>query len=171
MRWPTVRFGLLAILVTGGVTGFPESPRLRADARENVTKVFQAFQAALKAGDAGKTYALLDSASQAAADRTARLIRTAVGKATDAQKAQLVKTLGLPAGELARLTGVGFLRTKRFRAKYDEVPGSKIKEITVQGNRATVVYIEPDEDREKLRLNRQKGKWKVSAPMPAVALP
>ncbi len=146
-------------------------PALGAGDREAVEAAFKAFQAALKAGDAGKIHDLLDGASQAAAERSAQFIKSAYLKGTEPQKARIAKLLGLPGAELARLTGRGFLKSKRFQAKYDEVPGSKIQEITVRGNRATVVYIEPDNDREKLLFNRQKGKWKVSAPMPAVALP
>ena len=170
MRPSTVRVWLTVILLTAGVTGFFEMPRLRAADKDDVTEAFKAFQAALKAKDAAKVYGLLDSASQKAADRSAGLIRAAYAKASDDQKAKMEKALGLAGAELAKLTGEGFLKTKRFQGKYDEVPGSKVEKVTVQGNRATVFYIEPDQDHEKLQLNKQQGKWKVSAPMPLVAV-
>src|SRR5262249_28153214 len=140
MRHGTVRVWLTVIILTGAVTGFPGAPRLRAADKEEVEGVFKAFQAALKARDAAKVYSLLDSTSRAAADRSASLIKSAYARATSDQKDKMAKALGLPGAELAKLTGEGFLKTKRFQAKYDEVPGSKIEKVTVQGNRATVFY-------------------------------
>jgi hypothetical protein len=166
-----IRVWLTSFLVTAGVTGLLNPAHLLADDKEDVTRTFKAFQAALKAKDAAKIYALLDNASQKAANTRALFIKAAYNKASAAQKAKWEKSLGLPGTELAKLTGQGFLKTKRFQAKYDEVPGSKIQKITVQEDRATVFYIEPDEDKEKLQLNREKGKWKISAPMPQVGKP
>jgi hypothetical protein len=171
MRPGTTRVWWTAILVTAAVTAFLSPPRLLAGDKEDVTKAFQAFQAALKAKDAAKTYALLDSASQASAKRAAQFVKTTYIKSSEDKKAKMAKTLGLPGTELAKLTSEGFLKTKLFQGKYDEVPGSKIQEVTVQGDRATVAYIEPDNDKEKLQLNREKGKWKISAPMPTVPKP
>jgi hypothetical protein len=171
MRPSATPVGRTAILLTAAVAGFVCPPRLLAGDKEDVRAAFQAFQAALKARDAAKVYALLDSASQAAANRAAQFVKTTYNKAADAQKAKMVKTLGLPGTELARLTGEGFLKTKTFQGKYDEIPGSKVQDVTVQGDRATVFYIEPDNDKEKLQLNRQKGKWRISAPMPMVPKP
>jgi hypothetical protein len=58
------------------------------------------------------------------------------------------------------------IKTKRFLGKYDEIPDSKITGITVQGESATLNYLEPDGDKEKLIYTRQDGKWKVAMPMP-----
>src|SRR5215471_16751396 len=148
-----IRVWLTSFLVTAGVTGLLNLPRLLAGDKEDVTRTFEAFQAALKAKDAAKIYPLLDNASQKAANTRALFIKAAYNKASAAQKAKWEKSLGLPGTELAKLTGQGFLKTKRFQAKYDEVPGSKIQKVTVQEDRATVFYIEPDEDKEKLQLN------------------
>src|SRR5262249_4485083 len=100
-----------------------------------------------------------------------QVVKAAYARAKADRKAKLEKTLGLSGAELAKLTGQGFLKTKRFQAKYDEVPGSKVNNVKVDGDQATVTYTEEDGDKEKLRLFLQKGEWKVSAPMPPVALP
>jgi hypothetical protein len=145
--------------------------RLPAAEEDKVRETFTALQAALKAKDAGKVWKLLDRESQAAAERTARVVKAAYAKANDEKKAKLEKALGLSGAELGKLTGEGFLKTKRFLGKYDEIADSKIDKIAVVEDRATVNYTEADGDKEKLRLNRQDGVWKVSLPMPAVAQP
>jgi hypothetical protein len=131
-----------------------------------VREAFSAFQAAIKAKDAPKVWGLLDSESQADADRAAKAVQAAYGKASPDEKAEQEKSLGLSDAELGALTGQGFLKTKRFLGKYDEVPESKIDKVTTQGDKATVTFIEPDGDTEKLNLVRQDGKWKLSVPMP-----
>jgi hypothetical protein len=142
-----------------------------AGGEEPVRKAFMDFQAALKERDAAKIWELLDTDSQKAAERAARAIKGAYAGAGADKKAKMEKSLGLPGSDLAALTGQGFLKTTGFHGKYHEVPGSKIMQVMVQGDRATVTYIEEDGDKEKLRFNRQGGKWKVSAPMPPVAQP
>jgi hypothetical protein len=125
-----------------------------------------AFQAALKARDADKLWSLLDSDSQADADRAAKAIRDAYAKASAEKKAEQEKAFGLPGAELSELTGKGFLKTNRFHGKYDEVPDATIDNVTVDGNKATVDYTEEDGDKERLHLVRQDGKWKLSIDMP-----
>ena len=68
-------------------------------------------------------------------------------------------------------TGKEFLKTKRFHGKYDELPDSKIEKVTVQGDQATIAYVELDGDKEKLILVREQGEWKVSIPMPKGSQP
>jgi hypothetical protein len=138
---------------------------------EPVRKAFADFQAAIMAKDAAKIWALLDTDSQKAADRAAKAVKTAYAGANADKKAKMEKSLGLPGATLVSLSGEGFLKTKGFHGKYHEVPGSKIAQVMVQGDQAIVTYIEEDGDKEKLRLKRQGGKWKVSAPMPPVAQP
>lgn len=133
---------------------------------EAVRKAFTAFQEALKARDADKVWGLLDDDSRAEADRAARDVRDAYGKADAAGKGELEKALGLSAADLAALDGKGFLKTKRFHGKYDEIPGSKVDKASVQGDKATVTYVEDDGDKVKLELVKQGGQWKVSVPMP-----
>jgi hypothetical protein len=72
---------------------------------------------------------------------------------------------------LIGLTGIGFLKTKRFEQKYDELPDSIIDKVVVQGNSATIHYHEADGDREKAILVRQNGEWKAWLTMPRVSKP
>ena len=129
-------------------------------------EAFESLQQAIKAKDADKMWALLDEDSQADAEREAGGIRDAYAKADDAGKKELEKNLGLPGAKLAGLKGPGFLETRRFLGKYDEVADSKVEKVTVEKDRATVNYLEPDGDKEKFTLTRQQGKWKLSVPMP-----
>jgi hypothetical protein len=133
---------------------------------DEVREAFAAFQAALKAKDAEKLWTLLDAESQADAERAAQAVKAAYEKAGADDKAQQEKALGLSSTELSSLSGRGFLKSKRFHGKYDELPGSKIDKITIQGDSATVNYTETDGDKEKLTLVRQEGRWKVTVPMP-----
>src|SRR5262249_17325022 len=125
-----------------------------------------AFQAALKACDADKIWALLDSDSQADAERAAKAVRDAYAKASAEQKATQEKALGLEVAELAELPRKGLLKTNRFLGEYDEVPDSTIDKVTVEGNKATAGYTEEDGDKKNLHLIRQEGKWKLSIGMP-----
>ncbi len=129
-------------------------------------KAFTDFQAAMKAKDGEKLFGLLDSESQADAERAARSVKDAYGKATPAEKGETEKALGLSAAELVALDAKGFLKSKRFHGKYDEIADSKFDKATVQGEKATVTYLEEDGDKEKLTLVKQSGAWKVSIPMP-----
>lgn len=143
----------------------PAAPALGSD-EAAVREAFAAFQGALKAKDAAKLWALLDSECQGDAERLAKALQAAYGQASPAEKAEQEKALGVAGDELGALTGRGFLKTQRFLGKYDEVPDSKLDKVTVQGNQATVTFLEPDGDAEKLTLVRQDGKWLLSVPMP-----
>jgi hypothetical protein len=138
---------------------------------EKVRQAFTAFQAALKAGDSDQLWSLLDAESQADADRVAQTVRDAYAKADAAGRADLEKRLGIPGEDLASLNGKAFLKTKRFLGKYHEVPDSKIAQVAVQGEQATVNYVEADGDKEKFSLVRQGGQWKLSVPIPTGVQP
>lgn len=136
-----------------------------------VRESFVALQAALKARDGDKIWALLDGESRTEAERAAKAVQAAYAKADPTEKSAQEKALGLPGAELAGLTGAGFLKSKRFHGKYEELPESKIDKVTVQGDRATVAYTEADGDKEKLNLVRQDRRWLISLPMPKVSQP
>src|SRR5262245_8243568 len=159
--WPFA-LGLLC-LVPASLYAGGEDAKVRA--------AFVAFQKALKAGDAAAIWKLLDAESQEAAARTAKALQAAYAKANAEKKARLEKAMGLSGAELAKLTGEGFLKTKRFLGKYDEVPGSEVDRVVVEGDRATVHYVEADGDKESFRLTRQGGQWKLAVPMPPVGQP
>ena len=136
--------------------------RSSTEDQKTVRDTVVAFQAALKARDADKLWSLLDSDSQADADRAAKTIRDSYSKASAEKKADQEKAFGLTGAELSELTGKGFLKTRRFHGKYDEVPDATIDKVMVDGNNATVAYTEADGDKENLYLVRQDGKWKLS---------
>ena len=131
-----------------------------------VRETFASLQKALKDRDADKLWMLLDRESRADAERAARAVQAAYAKADAQGKSEQEKALGLTGAELAGLTAVGFLKTKRFHGKYEELSESKIDKVALQKNGATVAYTEPDGDKEKLSLVREDGQWKVSLPMP-----
>jgi hypothetical protein len=68
--------------------------------------------------------------------------------------------------EQAGLTGAGLLEHQEFQKKYHEVPESQVESVTVPGEDATVRYVEPDGDHEKLTAVRQGGGWKLLLKVP-----
>src|SRR5260370_3049182 len=139
------RLGCVALLSFALCAGCTKPTGQRStDSEKSVRDTVVAFQAALKARDAEKLWSLMDSDSQADAERAAKSVHEAYAKASAEQKAEYEKTLGVPAAALAALTGRGFLNTKRFHGKYDELPDSTIDKITIQGDTATVAYTEAD---------------------------
>jgi hypothetical protein len=145
--------------------------RPTADEEGLVRGTFAEMQSAIKDHDTDKVWALMDSKSRADAEKTAKDIQGAHAKASAEEKAKEEESLGLTGTELAGLTGQGFLKTKRFQSKYHELPDSTIEKVAVQGDNATVHYLEPDGDKEKLILVRQDGQWKVWLAMPKVRQP
>jgi hypothetical protein len=158
------------VLLFGGCTTTVTEP-LATDEEPVVRAKFEELQSAVKNHAAERVWQLLDKKSQTDAERVATDMRTAYAKANPEQKAQLEKTLALSVTDISDLTGVGFLNSQRFQGKYQELPDSKIDKVVVQGENATVYYIEPDGDHEKLILVRQNGQWKIWLAIPKVALP
>jgi hypothetical protein len=148
----------LAVLIASSVA--PNA--VRAADEEDVKAAFTSFQAAIKAADHEKIWLLVDTATQADADKYAKTVQTSYGKAGDDEKAKLEKAFGLSADEMSKITGKLYLKSKPFIGKYHEVPGSKIDKVTIEGDKATVNYTEEDGDKEKLQLVKQDGKWKLS---------
>jgi hypothetical protein len=138
------------------------------DEEKAVRGQFVALQSAIEKQDADKIWALLDAKSQADADRIVKNFQTTHAKASDAEKAKQEEALGLTGADIAKLTGVGYLKTKRFQKKYHELPESKIEKVVVQGENATVHYLEPDDDHEKLIFIRRDGQWRAWLAMPKV---
>ena len=162
----TKRLVPLAMILASCGCSKPGTTQGGGSEEEAVQKAFTAFQEAMKARDGEKLWGLLDADSQAEAGRAAQTIKEAYAKATAAEKGETEKALGLSAADLAALDGKGFLKSKRFHGKYDEIADSKFDKAAVQGDKATVTYVEQDGDREKLTLSKQGGAWKVSIPMP-----
>jgi hypothetical protein len=136
------------------------------DEEAAVREKFAELQAAIKDHDSDKLWALLDARSRADAERAAKDIQTAHAQAGAEEKTKQEESLGLNGDELAKLTGMGFLKSKRFHGKYHELPDSQIEKVVVQEDSATIHYLEPDGDKEKAILVRQGGQWKVWLTMP-----
>ena len=124
-----------------------------------VRRKFGELQAAMAKKDTEKIWALLSTKSQSEAEKTAKEARTFYAKASADEKAKLAESLGIKEAEIKDLTGPGMLKTKRFRKKYDELHESKIEKVVIQGDNATVHFLEPDGDHEKAILLRQDKQW------------
>jgi hypothetical protein len=149
---------ILALLLVAPLGG---AARLDND-EEAVRETFKAFQIAVKAGDPDKIWAVLDTTAQQAAESAAKTLKEGYAKASAKDKTRLEKQFGLSAEEMEKLTGKIYLKSKRFLGKYDEVPGSTIEKITLEGDQATVIYKEADGDLPKMPLVKQDGKWKIA---------
>jgi len=157
-----------AAVVLACVAGalLPHDTQAQGKGEDEVKQAFGQLQAALKAKDAAKIWALLDSDTQTDAEKAAKKVKAVYKKANDTEKAEHEKNLGLAAEDFAKLDGPLLIKTKRFLGKYDEIADSKITGVTVQGESATLNYVEADGDKEKVTCTRQSGKWKVALPMP-----
>jgi hypothetical protein len=161
--------GILCVALALGCSKAPDSPSANEEAA--VRAQFAALQAAIKDSDADKIWPLLDSRSQADAERVAKSVQASYAKATPAEKAEMENSIGMNGSELAVLSGKDYLKTKRFQRKYHDMPGSTIQKVVIQGDSSTVHYLESDGDKEKAIFVRQQGEWKVWLTMPGVGKP
>jgi hypothetical protein len=112
------------------------------------------------------------SAEDEAALRTAFAELQEALKGRDGEKLWgLLADKGRAEAGQAGLTGAGLLDHKDFQRKYGEVPESKLETVTVHGEDATLRYLEPDGDQEKLTAVRQGGQWKLLLKIPKGARP
>ena len=164
----SIRIGSIFLLFAG-LAGCapPTATAPLGPEEEKVKQLFVSFQNALKAHDADKIWALLYTDSQDDAERKAETVRDRYAKASEAEKVELEKALGLPGAELGALQGIGFVKTKRFLGKYEDVLDSKIEKIVVTGDRGVVSYVEDDGDRSSFDAYRRGGEWKLAVPMPS----
>jgi hypothetical protein len=144
----------------------PPAGQPAAEAEGAVRERFKDLQAAVKAQDADKLWGLLSSQGQADAEQAAADARAAHEQAGPEEKKQQENALGLGGADVAKLTGRGFLKTKRFHRKFEELPDSSVERVTVQGDSATVYFTEPDGDKEKAAFVKEGGQWKASLKMP-----
>jgi hypothetical protein len=154
-----------ALLVLLAGCGAPATQAVNKD-EDQIRQVFKVFQEAITARDGDKLWGLLGPDSQADAEEEAKKVRESYDKAAAEDKTKQEAAFGLSAAELKDLKGAGFLKSKRFCGKYHEVPQSKIDKVTVQGDNATLNYLEEDGDKEKFALVRKSGQWKLVVPMP-----
>jgi hypothetical protein len=145
----------------------PESAEEKA-----VRETFVSLRKALKDRDAQGVWGLLDAESRADAEREAKALKDAYARADDEGKAKLAQEMGLDKDEFDSLTGVGYLKTKRFHGKQEEIPESTIDKVTLVGkDEATVAYTEPDKDKEKLTFVRQGARWECRLTIPKALKP
>jgi hypothetical protein len=156
--------GLVAAVAVGFSGG-----RAAADDEADVRRRFAELQAALKARDADKIWPQLAEKSRADAEREARKTREAYAAAGQEERAKRETALGLTGAEISRLTGKDVLRTKPFRRKFDEVPDGKVEKVTLEKDSATVQFLEPDGDHEKVILLREGDGWKAWLIIPRVS--
>jgi hypothetical protein len=122
---------------------------------------FKELQAAVNAKDTDKVWGLLCKRSRDEAEQAAAAFRAAYEKAGAEEKTKQEELLGLPGADIAKLTGPGMLKTKRFVRKYHELFESEVEKVTVQADNATVYWLEPDGDHEKTIFLREDGQWKA----------
>jgi hypothetical protein len=139
----------------------------KGDAEAEIRQVFADFQGAVKARDGGKLWDLLAEDSRQDAERKAKAVREDFNKNNDHQrKDEMAANLELSAAELKDLDAKGYLKSKQFFGKYHEVPDSKVEKVTVTGDKAQLTYVEEDGDKVPMKLEREKGHWKLLAEMP-----
>jgi hypothetical protein len=157
IRMLRIALALLAAWVVRPALG------LAAD-EDDVKAAFKDFQQALKAGDPEKIWPLMDKASQDEAEKNAKTLRDGYAKADAKKKTEIEKAMGLSADEMAKLNGKLYTKSKRFLGKkpYDEIPTSKLDKVTINGDKATINYVEADGDKVEIVAIRQDRKWKFS---------
>ena len=151
--WAAVAVGLAAGCAGSGGSAGGDSPEVR--------QAVQVLRDAIKAGDIARLWALLDAKAQTDFDQAADAVKAKYRAADAAGKAELEKEHGLTGAELEALTGQGYLKSRRFAKKYAELPESQIGDVKVVGKQATVNYVEPDGDKETLKLALRDGVWKA----------
>jgi hypothetical protein len=168
--------GLLLLAVVGGCSNpratspkATEAPPAGQEAA--VRERFAELQAALKSGDADKLWLLLADRSRTDAERVATSIQRAYAEAGPEAKTEQEKVLGLKGAELAGLTGKGVLRNRRFQKRYHEVVESKVEQVEVQGDSATLYFRDPEGETEKVIFLRQQGQWKAWLTIPRLGQP
>jgi hypothetical protein len=168
---------ICALVIAVFAAGCPQADRTKGDAKKGgdsksgdadaeIRQIFTDFQSAVKARDGAKLWDLLAEDSRQDADRKAKAVAEDFNKSDDKQKAEMAKNLDVPASDLKQLDAKGYLKTKQFFGKYHEVPDSKVDKVTVTGDKAQVIYLEEDGDRVPMKLEREKGHWKLIVEMP-----
>jgi hypothetical protein len=166
LRWISVC--LFALTAMAGVSA---ALPVGDDAEAKVRAKFKDMQAAVKSRDPEKIWALLNDKSKTTAEKFVKDVQAAHAKAGAKDKTEMEDALGLKGEEIAKLTAMGYLKTKRFQKKYEEMPDSKVEKVVVQGDNATVHFLEPDGDKEKLIFVRQDGQWNAWLGIPKIKLP
>jgi hypothetical protein len=132
-------------------------------AEKEVRDRFKELQAAIRSKDSAKVWLMVSTKTQEGAAKVAKGIQDKYAKANDAGKAKLEKAVGLPKDTLAKMAGQDYFKTPAFIEKYGELADAKtvIEKVVIKGDKATVHYIEPDNDKVTVVLVRQDKEWKA----------
>jgi hypothetical protein len=179
MRVSAWRFGVAVLTLAAVVAGCSKEPPggipatggADPDSEAAVRTRFADVQAAIRAKDGDKLWDLLSLKSQADAEKEAAGVRAAYEQAGAGERATLEKDLGVPAADLAKLTGAGFLKSKLFHDRRGDMADGTVTRVTAQADSATVYFDEPDGDKEKLVFVREAGQWKAWMAIPRVKRP
>ena len=159
----------------------PPKPETNTDSPQQaaVRQEFNKLKAGLaalresKKGADDQVWELLGPDSQAAAEKKAKVVKSAYAKLADKNKAAMEKKIGLSAKELAEMNGKTFVKSQIFQRKYDKVPNSEVSKITVKGNTATLVFIDPGKNTVTVGLVCPEpssqplvDRWKFNLEMP-----
>jgi hypothetical protein len=149
---------MLALVVAGrGVT------YAGGQAETDVRARFKQLQDAINAKDSAKVWAMSTTKTQEAATKVAKGIQDKFAKANDAGKDKLAKIVGLPKDAVAKMTGQDYFKTPAFNEKFSELadPKTKIEKVVLKGDKATVHFIEPDNDKVTIDFVVQDKEWKA----------
>jgi hypothetical protein len=158
VRW-LVAGAMAMALVVGGQYGTAAGGAEEAEVREK----FKALQAAIRGKDAAKVWPLVSTKTQDGAGKIAKSVQDKYAKADAAGKVKLEKAIGLPADTLAKMTAMDYFKTPAFNEKYSELADAKtvIEKVVIKGDKATVHYVEPDNDKVTQLFVRQDKEWKA----------
>ena len=156
----------------GGDSGVPKKNNENELGDEaQVKQAFSRLKAAIAAKSGDAIWDLVDKDTQTDADREAKAVKATYAKRDDKGKKAYEEQMKLDAKELADMTGKLYLQSQRFYGKHHEIPDSRVEKVTVTGDAAALVFVEPDDDKVTLRLTRDPGEgqlrpWKVSLQVP-----
>jgi hypothetical protein len=158
IRWWSAGVVVLALAVGGrniSAAGGAEETEVR--------ERFKQLQNAILAKDPPRIWSMISSKTQDAASKVAKGIQQKYAKADAAGKDKLEKAVGLSKDSLAKMAGPDYFKTLYAIEKYGELadPKTKIEKVVVKGDKATVHYIEPDNDKVTLVFVRQDKEWKA----------
>jgi hypothetical protein len=163
-----VRFLAMGCIFAAALMGCTpaSSPPPSQPLNEEIEQAWNRLKVAIKTKSGDQVWDLVDKDTQADADRQAKATKEAFAKLADKDKGGYEKKLALSAKELADMTGKLYLQSGPFHAKHHEIADSKIEKTTVTGETATLIFVEPDNDKVTVRLTREGGKWKFQLDVP-----
>jgi hypothetical protein len=127
------------------------------------------LQKAVKEENIDAVWDLLDPDTQEDAEEQAKKAQELYASGDALLRKDLEKRHEFKAGDFANLNGRNYVRSKLFWEEIEDLPASRIRGVSVDGDKAEVAYTEPDGKDETLELTRVDGKWKVVVDVPTAA--